>query len=64
MRLEAKDYIKGTIFFLSLLVYYFTVSKDIEIRIVKLEANSASTNKLLEEIRQDVKILITGPKGR
>lgn len=64
MRFEAKDYIKGVVFFFSLLVYYFTVSKDVEIRIVKLEAASASTNKMLEEIRQDVKLLITTPKRR
>lgn len=58
MRLEAKDYIKGAIFFMSMLVYYFTVSKDIEIRIVKLEVANENNARILKEIREDVKFLI------
>lgn len=60
MRFEAKDYIKGALFVFGLIVYYFTFNKDIEIRIVKLEAS----HQLLQEIRLDVKKLITRPNMR
>ncbi len=58
MRFEAKDYIKAAVFAVSMLVYYFTVSKDIEIRIVKLEVANENNARILKEIREDVKFLI------
>lgn len=64
VRFEVKDYIKGAVFAFGLLFYYLTVSKDVEIRIVKLEAASANQQKVLEEIRADVKTLINNKMVR
>lgn len=64
MRFEIKDFIKGLAFVAGFLVYYFTVSMGIEIRIVKLEASSANVQEILKEIRSDVKNILTNRKER
>lgn len=64
MHFDFKDLFNAAVYVGGLVFYYFKVNKSLEIRVVKLETSSEHNKKLLEEIRIDVKSLISKRKTR